>query len=444
MEYTILVTPLALSLTLVMGVLLLLLERKYAPIPLLIVACYVTLDQKIYVALMGFTMLRIMLIFGFVRVLIKEEYRGIELTTLDKLFIAWVISFVFFYTILHWNYKAFNFKMGLAYDAIGVYFLARCLIKDSGDIIKFYKNLSLVILPLAIFMVIESISNWNIFSMLTGVPFVGEVRGGFVRSQGSFSHPILAGSFGAALMPVFIALWFQKDSVQRYAILGCIAATVITVASHSVGPLMAYFVGLVGMLMWHIRFRMRIVRWGIAVFLLTAHMLMNAPVWFLFARLSGLTGGGGWHRSQLINQTVLRFNEWWLYGTKYTAHWMVGLNPKNPDMIDITNWFVSQAVHGGIITLLFFIVIIVHCYKIIGNKIVSFDEQGSSNEILIWSLGVSVTAHATSFISVSYFDKIVVFWYILIAVISLFQTRYSFNQATCDSTDHHENAWYMK
>ena len=437
------VTPLALSLTIVMGFLLLLLQRKYAPIPLIIVACYVTLDQKIYVGLMGFTMLRIMLIFGFIRVLMKDEYRDIGISQLDKLVIAWVISSVFFYTILHGSYPAFNYKMGLAYDALGVYFLSRCLIIDFSDVIDVYKSISLLILPLAVLMIIEAITNRNMFSIFGGIPLVGEVRGGYVRCQGSFSHPILAGTFGATLMPVFIGLWFQKDSGPRYAVIGLIAATVITVSSHSSGPLMAYLIGVIGMLMWRFRFRMRVMRWGIAVFLLIAHLFMKAPVWYLVARLSDLIGGGGWHRSELIDQTVNRFSEWWLYGTKYTAHWMVAPNPTNPDMIDITNWFAAQAINGGIVTLILFLSIIVVCYKIIGTNELYLDDQNISNKIIIWSLGVSVTAHATSFISVSYFDQLVFFWYLLVAIIGLLQNKYSYRQTNYADIDDPGVCWYQ-
>ena len=443
MEHTTSVTPLALSLTIVMGLLLLVLQRKYAPIPLIIVACYVTLDQKIYVGLIGFTMLRIMLIFGFIRVLMKDEHRDIGISQLDKLVIAWVISSVLFYTILHGNYQAFNYKMGLAYDAFGIYFLSRFLIIDYGDAIDLYKSISLLIVPLAVLMIIEAITNRNMFSIFGGIPLVGEIRNGYVRCQGSFSHPILAGTFGATLMPVFIGLWFQKDSGPRYAVIGFIAATVITVSSHSSGPLMAYLIGIIGMIMWRFRSRMRTVRWGIVLFLLFSHLFMKAPVWYLIARLSDLIGGGGWHRSELIDQTVNRFSEWWLYGTKYTAHWMVAPNPTNPDMIDITNWFAAQAINGGIVTLMFFLSILVICYKIIGTNELYLDDQDISNNIIIWSLGVSVTVHVTSFISVSYFDQLVFFWYLLITIISLLQNKYSHRQDNYSNIDDPEVCWYQ-
>lgn len=37
---------------------------------------------------------------------------------------------------------------------------------------------------------------------------------------------------------------------------------------------------------------------------------------------------------------------------------------------------------------------------------------------MIWSLGVSLFIHAVSFLSVSYFDQMIVFWYLLLAMIS--------------------------
>jgi hypothetical protein len=61
-----LINPFALALTLAMGVLLFLLPRKHALIPVVIVACYITLDQKIYIGLMGFSMLRILLVIGLI------------------------------------------------------------------------------------------------------------------------------------------------------------------------------------------------------------------------------------------------------------------------------------------------------------------------------------------------------------------------------------------
>lgn len=436
--------PLALSLTLAMGVLLLLLPKKYALVPFLIVVCYVTLGQRIQVASMGFTMLRIMIIFGSFRLVVKREYENIEMNTLDKYFIGWVISVVFFYTILHGNYQAFNNRMGHAYDAVGVYFIARCFLKDVEDVINFYKILSLLILPLAVLMIVEGITHKNMFSIFGGVPLVGEMREGHVRCQGSFAHPILAGTFGATLTPVFLGLWFQKDTGRKFAILGSIAATVITISSQSSGPLMAYIFGIIGMFMWRFRFRMRMVRWGIVAILSIAHMLMKAPVWFLIARISDLTGGSGWHRSELIEQTIRHFDEWWLCGTKNTTHWMDAPNPSNPDMVDITNWFVGQATNGGIITLIIFMFIIVQCYKLIGVSLIN-SKNIDHNDIFVWSLGASVTAHITSFISVSYFDQIVVFWYFLVASIcSLSKFISSRKIAETDGMDYPINSVYFE
>jgi len=47
----------------------------------------------------------------------------------------------------------------------------------------------------------------------------------------------------------------------------------------------------------------------------------ESPIWFLIGRLSAIIGGTGWARSELIDQAIKHFSEWWLLGTTYTAHW---------------------------------------------------------------------------------------------------------------------------
>lgn len=161
---------------------------------------------------------------------------------------------------------------------------------------------------------------------------------------------------------------------------------------------------------------MRMVRWALAGVLVLLHMLMKAPVWYLYARLADVLGGSGWHRSELIDQTIGHFNEWWLMGTRRTIHWMDAPNPSNPDMVDITNWFVGQAVNGGMLTLILFVLVIVRAFQILGLKLRSSLVQDSFQEKFVWGLGVSLFAHILSFTSVAYFDQIVFFWFLLLAM----------------------------
>jgi hypothetical protein len=413
------VNDIGLYFTLTMGVLILVLPRRVAIIPLLLTALYLTQGQVVVVATLHFTMIRVMLLLGMTRVILRNEISAIKLNTIDKIFILWVISSVIVKTLLWQTSDVFVNRLGFAYDAMFSYFIFRCLVQDFDDITRLFKTLAIIIVPLTVAMIVETSTGRNFFSIFGGVPEFSEFRAGRVRCEGAFRHPILAGSFGAASMPLFVSIWFKDGSHNKIiGIIGFICATMIMILANSSGPLMAYFFGLIALLLWSFRKSMRMIRWGILISLLFLHMVMKAPVWFLMARLAELTGGSGWHRSELISQAVDHFNEWWLLGTKSTLHWMDSQLSVNESSIDITNHFVGVGVNGGLISLVLFIMIIVYCYKNLGRTLQSLGDAPVVMRITLWALGASLTAHIASFMSVSYFDQIIVFWYLLIALIS--------------------------
>jgi hypothetical protein len=411
--------PLGLSFTLSMGFLMLVLPRKYALIPLIATACYITLGQRIVFLTLDFTMLRILILFGFVRLFIRNEIFEIELNAIDKALIYWSIAFILTYTISHGTLGALINRLGRAYDALGVYFLSRFLIKDCDDFSIIFKSVALIIIPLALLMLIESQTGKNFFSVFRGVPLLSQIREGHIRCQGSFRHPILVGTFGATLVPLFIALWWHEGHGKLYSVLGITCASIIVITTRSSGPQIAYILGIAAIMVWCIRTHMRALRWTAILTLVGLHMYMKAPVWFAIAHIAKITGGTGWHRAQLIDQAIQHFNEWWLIGTTYTAHWDIAtVLEVNPNMIDITNQFVGEGVNGGLITLGLFVLIIVRCFRSIGNSIQANPEEPFALKFTLWSMGAALFTHNVSFISVSYFDQITVFWYLLLALIA--------------------------
>ena len=82
------INPLGLVFTLAMCVLLLVLPRKYALFPILALVCYMTMGMRVMVADLNFTMIRILLVFAWARLLLRGEFRRIQLNTLDKVVIA--------------------------------------------------------------------------------------------------------------------------------------------------------------------------------------------------------------------------------------------------------------------------------------------------------------------------------------------------------------------
>lgn len=407
--------------TLIMAILFIVLPRKYALVPLLMTALYLTQGQVMIIATLHFTMLRIMILVGFVRIAMRKEYGHVKLNKIDMFLILYVISSVIIKTILWQTSAEFINRLGFAYDAIGSYFLFRCLIKDYDDFRILLKIMAFIIVPLAVAILMERSTGRNIFSIFGGVPEFSEIRNGRVRCEGSFRHPILAGTFGATLMPLFIALWFKDGHGKKNRIIGIVGftcATIIVMGSTSSGPLMAYLFAIIGLLFWFFRDHMRAIRWGILFSLIAIHLVMKAPVWFLMARIADVLGGSGWHRSELIDQAIKHFDEWWLLGTKVTEHWMGQGLAVNPDSSDITNHFVGVGINGGVISLILFIFIIIYCYKRLGVSLQLMKNVVIDEKMILWTLGVAIFAHIISFMSVAYFDQIIVFWYMVLAVIS--------------------------
>lgn len=413
------INPIGMYFTLIMAILFIVLPRKYALVPLLMTALYLTQGQVAVVAGLHFTMLRVIILIGFFRIAMRREYDHVKLNAIDKLLILYVISSVIVKTMLWQTSAEFINRLGFAYNAIGSYFLFRCLIKDYVDFKNLLKLMACIIIPLGIAILIEHFTGRNLFSIFGGVPEFSELRGGNFRCQGSFRSPILAGTFGATLMPLFISLWSSEGSRYKLiCVLGFITSTVIMMVSVSSGPLMSYLFAIIGLMMWYFKDHMRAIRWGLLFSLIALHLIMKAPVWFLMARISEILGGGGWHRAELIDQAIKHFDEWWLLGTKYTAHWMATGLAVNPDSADITNHFIGVGVSGGLISLILFILIIIYCFKKIGYALQLMKDSSMVVRVTLWTLGVALFAHIVSFMSVSYFDQIIVFWYMVLAVIS--------------------------
>lgn len=396
---------------------IILLPRRLAIFPILLAVCYMTMGQRLIIAGLSFPIFRILIFFGFIRLVIKGEIYALKLNPIDKAIIWWIIISIVTGVLLEKSLEGLINRLGLAYNALGCYYLFRFLIRDRDDLLTLLKMMAIIIVPLAISVLIEKTTSRNIFSIFGGVPEITMIRDGKLRCQGPFRHPILMGTFAATLIPLFVSLWFKDKGGKLFSIIGIISATIITYASSSSGPLLSYIFALIALFMWPLKNHMRAIRWVIFIGLVSLHMIMKAPIWFLIGRLAEFTGGTGWHRSQLIDTTIRHFNEWWLTGTKYTAHWMWSAS-NDPNMIDITNQFILEGVNGGIWRMGAFIIIIILCFRALGKSILLLKDQPIDLRIFSWSLGAALFTHIVSFISVSYFDQIIVFWYLLLAMIS--------------------------
>ena len=420
MDYSTNTNFLGLTFSLLMAALLLVLPRKYATIPIFLTACFMTNGQRIDIAGLNFYMLRILILVGLARSFFRKEISFLKLNTIDKAMIIWVTSNVIIYTLLRLDSGAFINRLGYAFNILGLYFLFRFLIQDFSEVERVFKYLSVILVLTAVAISVEYFTGKNIFAIFGGVDEISSIRFERIRCKGAFRHPILAGTFGAIFMPLSALLWFDKKNSRLFAIVVFIAATFIVFASGSSGPVVTYLVVLIGLLIWPLREYLKVLTIAGLSALIMLHILMKAPVWFLIAKLSDFFGGGtGYYRSKLINVAIKRFDEWWLLGTDYTAHWMPRTLRIDPTMVDITNTYIRQGVDGGLLTLILFVLVIILCFSSIGKSLSAIEKQPFAMRLTVWSMGTMLFAHCVTFLSVTYYDQIIVFWYMLLAMISI-------------------------
>jgi hypothetical protein len=408
------------------AVLTLRLSREYAPIPLLITVCYMPLGQQFVVAGLNLELFRILLLIGWIRVVGRGEIQGLVLTTMDKLFLWWAAATLVLGTLADPTGQRFINRGGQTYNALGTYFLFRCWIRDSDDLVRAVKLMAVLIVPLAVSMLVEKSTSHNVFSVFGGVPEVTFAREGKLRCQGAFRHPILAGTYGATMFPLFVGLWLMGKSYRRPAIMGIAAALVVTVAAASSGALLAAMAATAGLVLWRFRLHMRWFRRGTVLLIIALALVMKAPVWYIFSRLSEVAGGTGWYRSYIIDMAVSHFSEWWLVGSTYTAHWAPGgeVMPGDPNNMDIINNYVAEGLGGGVVKLGLFVAMIVVGFKAVGRWMHREEWLPPTQAVLIWSLGVCLAAHCICFFSVSYFDQIIVMWYWVLANLAMLGAQY--------------------
>jgi len=396
------------------GLLILFLPRKYAVAPFLLTSILIPTDQILLIGGLHFSTMRVLILFGMIRiVLLKTQGKEIfsrGLNKIDKALILLSVTSAVAGILVFQETQAVIFQLGSLYNAFGAYFILRCFITDHEDVITAIRVLAFIVLVVGGVMTIEQLTNgWNLFFLLEGARGAWAMeRAGVIRAMGPFGHSLLAGTFGAVLVPVFFALWRKERKYRATAILGIIGASVMTVASHSSTCLSALFAGLLGLSLWPLRNRMRVVRWGVVIVLVSLHMVMKAPVWHLISRLDLTGGSSGWHRYYLIDTSISHFWEWWLIGTKSNADW-------GWDMFDTADQYVEHAVSGGLLAVIFFVAIIVYGFKYLGRARQAATDKKQA--LFFWALGSALFAYTMSFIGISLWDQSIVGWYAFLALI---------------------------
>jgi hypothetical protein len=405
--------PLVVSLVALAGVLILVLPRRFALVPFVFLAPLIHPEQAVALGALTFSMARVLLVFLWIRVLLRGEFRSLEANTVDKLILAQFAVGTLVFVLLRGTTAALVNRMGWAFDGISLYFLMRWLIRDRKTWERLLTTFAILCVGMGISMFIEHRTGRNFFAVLGGVPETTDFREGAVRSFGPFAHSILAGMFAASLTVLFVSFTWLRGRISLVQVAGILGGILMVVSSASSTPVLACAFGVVGLGLWRIRTKMRMLRWGIVLSLVGLQLVMNNPVWALIARFKIFGGSTGWYRYFLIDNFLQRFPEWWLLGVESTAKWGWG----RFGLWDVSNMYVRVGVDGGLITLVLFIAIMVQSYKKVGRTVQNLAGDTRAQKC-VWALGACLTAHAFGFFGVNYWDQSIVAWYMLLAVIA--------------------------
>jgi hypothetical protein len=359
------------------------------------------------------------------RVTIRREWPFIRLTALDKAFIA-----LYVYTTVVFLLRSREdqvVQVGAAVDAFLVYFSCRALLDTPENFRWLLRSFVLLLIPFVAIVVMERVSGRDPLAFMGWGGAGVWVRDDGVRCFGSFRHPSLLGTIGVSFIPLLIGMVFTPKDRKR-AVLGIVLCVIIVWAANSGGPITGVAFGSLAWLCWKIKTKMRAVRWGIVVFVALAAILMKAPVWYLVAHISAITGGDGWHRSYLMDVTFQNLDKWWLFGMPYseTAGWFPYTLAATGGA-DITNQFVAFGLTAGLGSLALFVLVLTRAFKALGNALEAMRVEESQNveaEVFLWGLGCMLSAHIVNWLGITYFDQTYVFWFAQLAAISTMSEWY--------------------
>jgi hypothetical protein len=416
------VNTLALTILSALALLVLFGSRRWATLGMLGGILYLTQGMALNVAGFSLYPTRVLLLVVILRIVVKREYSSLNFNQIDKVFV-WLYVYSVGVFLLRSN-EGQVFQVGVTIDALLAYFAFRVLVQTIDDLRWLLCGLVALLLPYALLVWIESLTLSNPFSAVGGAEnaTAGDmwIREGRLRATGSFGHPSLLGTVGATYFAVYIGLLFE-GKCRLNALLGIVLCLAIVGASNSGGPATGVAVALAGWLAWRVRTEMQWLRRFLLALIALLAMVMEAPIWYLLAKVSQITGGAGWHRSELMNVAFQNLDRWWFAGMPLseTSGWLPYTNTLTGN-VDMTNTYLQFGVNSGLGAVILLLALLTVAFSRLGRSmgvIRSNQTHWGGVEPLYWGLGVMLTVHLFNWFAITYWDQTNIMWFLQLAIL---------------------------
>lgn len=417
------VNALGLSILSALALLILFGSRRWALLGMVGGILFLTQGQFVTVGGVTLYPMRLLAVTALVRVLVRRELQACSLNRLDRALIL-LYAFSVGVFLLRSN-DGFAYQIGAGVDALFLYAAFRSLVRELEDFRSLLRGLAVMLVPYVCLLWSETLTFQNPFAPLGGVELirVGDlwIRDGRLRATGSFGHPSLLGTLGGTFLPLYIGLWFARPAERKIAMLGIILCLGIVGASNSGGPMICVVAAIAGWMLWPARRAMQTVRRVLVAMTITLSMVMNAPIWYLLARISDITGGDGYHRAVLLDVGFKNLDRWWLAGMPAieTGSWLPYTNTLT-GAVDMTNNFLSFGVTSGLGAMLLLIALLTVAFGQLGRRMVAVRSDPTSGqyvEPLYWGLGVMLGVHTFNWFGITYWDQSNAVWFLHLALI---------------------------
>lgn len=403
-------------------------SRRLALLGMMAGVLFLTESQHLDIA--GFNMYatRFLELAGFLRVMARHEFSFRQLNKVDRALLLLYLFVPIVYALRGDQGQAY--MIGMSVDAFLCYFTFRGLVWELEDLRWFLRAFVFLLAPYTLLVMVQSVTNHNPFAVMGGFE-AGSLwmRHGRPRCFGSFHQPDTLGMFAASFIPLYVGMACIAGERKR-ALLAVGLCFVTIWAANAGGAWGGGAAALACWGFWYFRTKMRKVRWGIVAAIVVLALVMKAPVWYIFARVSSITGGDGWDRSYIINVSYQHLGEWWLAGMNMlkTAGWNPAGALVTTGASDITDQYIAFGLNAGLGAMFLFIFLLKRAYSQLGKALAvvrSNSPQASENEFLLWGLGVMLMVHIVNWFGITYFDQMYVVWFMQLAAISSLSARYA-------------------
>lgn len=332
-----------------------------------------------------------------------------------------MVVYVGVFCVTRSSLAAIENRGGFLMDTWFAYIVVRFIVTDRATLISTIKCISVVLVPLAILGVVESITGWQPFLPLRHFcPWYGgniqifEKRWGLTRAVGPSNQPILFGGGLAMFLPLIYFLRHQKSYwlVLAYVLSGVVLIGALS--SMSSGPCVMVIVVIFCLAMERQK------RWvkPLLIFFVFSCIFIQVTSnrsfhHVLATRFANPLGGAGWHRARLIDCAIKHFDEWYLlgYGDRDPG-W-------GPDMgmskTDITNEFIAKGVRYGILGIVVLCGVLTTAFR----DLLYMHKRTQDPELrsLCWSLGSVLFSVIVTWMSISFFGQLEPLFYCILGMI---------------------------